>query len=79
MRKQTTSEMRAATHAVIRRITELTKPDASEEEVVLTEIERLQAIQRTHPMLSPEWQSASETLQPLFAEMAKICRSKGEE
>lgn len=41
---------------------------------VLERIESLQRIQKTHPPKSAEWQSASDELAPLFAEMAKLAQ-----
>ena len=38
---------------------------------ILREIEQLQEIQKTHAPSTPAWQTASELLAPLFAEMAK--------
>ncbi|HKO88757.1 MAG TPA: hypothetical protein VJU83_09615 [Burkholderiales bacterium] len=38
---------------------------------ILAEIERLQRIQKTNHPSTAAWLSASEQLQPLFAEMAK--------
>lgn len=38
---------------------------------ILAEIERLQEIQKRSSPKSEEWQSASSSLQPLFAEMAR--------
>ena len=41
----------------------------------LAQIEKLQAIQKTHPTNSSAWMQASEMLAPLFAEMASLDRS----
>jgi hypothetical protein len=43
---------------------------------VLSQIEQLQAIQKTHPPISSAWMQASEMLEPLFAEMAWIERNE---
>lgn len=38
---------------------------------LLARIEELQQIQKTHPTTDAAWRTASELLQPCFAEMAK--------
>ena len=38
---------------------------------ILSLIENLQAIQKTHRYTAPAWRQASEMLEPLFKEMAK--------
>jgi hypothetical protein len=40
-------------------------------EGILSQIEKLQAVQKGHPMSHKAWQTASELLAPLFQEMAR--------
>ena len=42
---------------------------------IVAQIEALQNIQKRNRMDSPEWQSASDRLAPLFAEMARRQRA----
>lgn len=46
-------------------------------ELIVAEIERLQAVQRRNPPSSAAWQEASDALAPLFAEMARRQRVNG--
>ena len=53
-------------------------PAIQTDEHILHRIAQLQAIQKTHKYTSPAWQTASELLQPLFAEMnARAIARKG--
>lgn len=46
-------------------VTEVSTPE------LLARIAELQQIQKTHSTKTPAWQTASELLQPCFAEMAR--------
>ena len=43
----------------------------------IEQIEKLQAIQKTHPQTSSAWMQASELLQPLFAKMKELTKPNG--
>lgn len=44
----------------------------AEQKQLLSEIEELQNIQKTHPVTSSAWQVASELLAPKFERMAEL-------
>lgn len=46
---------------------------------LVTEIDRLQNIQKRNRSTSPEWQTANEQIEPLFAEMARRQEANGGE
>ncbi len=46
---------------------------------ILERVEALQTIQKTNPSASFEWKTASDELQPLFAELAKRQKAGDEE